>query len=156
MGTLLVLVDELLEYEQHWHLQGECPQHSSVCHQQARLRALPVHLDELFTIAHSTYDCRPWHMQGWACRQYPAEGQPADCSLAPLLDAVVEHVPPPNGDPAGEFKMLVTMLEADAFVGRIATGRVASGTARLGDRLRVITRDGAPFSTLGTLRFQCT
>ena len=82
------------------------------------------------------------HMQGWACRQYPADGKPADSSLAPLLDAIVEHVPSPEGDPASEFKMLVTMLEADAFVGRIATGRVASGTARLGDRLRVITRDG--------------
>ena len=82
-------------------------------------------------------------VQGWACSQFPAGGKPADASLAPLLDAIVAHVPPPAGDPASDFKMLVTMLEADAFVGRIATGRVASGTARVGDRLRVITRDGA-------------
>ena len=93
----------------------------------------------------------PVHVQGWACRQFPASGKPADASLAPLLDAIVAHVPPPAGDPAGEFKMLVTMLEADAFVGRIATGRVASGTARLGDRLRVITRDGARRRCLSTL-----
>ena len=82
------------------------------------------------------------HLQGWACKQFPASGKPAEATLAPLLDAIVAHVPPPAGDPGGEFKMLVTMLEADAFVGRIATGRVASGTARVGDRLRVITRDG--------------
>jgi predicted membrane GTPase involved in stress response len=39
--------------------------------------------------------------------------------------------------------MLVTMIDDDPFVGRIATGRIASGVIRVNDRVKVITRDGA-------------
>lgn len=62
--------------------------------------------------------------------------------MAPLLDAIVEHVPPPAGDPAAPFAMLVAMVEHDSFLGPIATGRVASGTARTGDRVRVLHHTG--------------
>lgn len=62
--------------------------------------------------------------------------------MEPLLNAIIKHVPHPGGSLTDEFKMLVTMLESDSFVGRIATGRVTSGTAKIGDRLRVIKRDG--------------
>ena len=39
--------------------------------------------------------------------------------------------------------MLVTMIDDDPFVGRIATGRIASGVVKVNDRVKVITRDGA-------------
>ena len=41
------------------------------------------------------------------------------------------------------LQMLVTMIDDDPFVGRIATGRIASGVVRVNDRVKVITRDGA-------------
>ena len=44
--------------------------------------------------------------------------------------------------------MLVTMIDDDPFVGRIATGRIASGVVSLNDRVKVITRDGASMSQL--------
>ncbi len=65
--------------------------------------------------------------------------------MAPLLDAIVKHVPPPAGDMAAPFAMLVAMVEHDAFLGPIATGRVAAGTARVGDRVRVLHHTGEKF-----------
>lgn len=38
--------------------------------------------------------------------------------------------------------MLVTMIDQDPFVGRIATGRIVSGTVRVGERVKLIKRDG--------------
>lgn len=40
-------------------------------------------------------------------------------------------------------QMLVTMIDDDPFVGRIATGRLASGVVKVGDRVKIIRRDGA-------------
>jgi len=63
--------------------------------------------------------------------------------MEPLLDAILEHVPPPAGDPAAPLALLVAMVERDAFLGPIATGRIAHGTARPGDSVRVLPHAGA-------------
>ncbi|MCL6683219.1 translational GTPase TypA [Sphingomonas alba] len=47
--------------------------------------------------------------------------------LTPLFEEIVGHVPEPQLDKAGEFKMLATLLDRDPFLGRILTGRVESG-----------------------------
>ena len=62
--------------------------------------------------------------------------------MAPLLDAILEHVPPPPGDPSGQFAMLVTMTERDSFLGRVATGRIASGHIKVGDKIRTLRHNG--------------
>src|SRR3546814_18686773 len=59
-----------------------------------------------------------------------------------LFDLIVKHVPPPVADPAGPFAMLATTLEADNFVGRILTGRIHSGVAKLNMPVKVLRRDG--------------
>lgn len=83
------------------------------------------------------------YLQGWATTSLPEQGiKPEGASVAPLLDAIVKHVPPPAGDMAAPFAMLVAMVEHDAFLGPIATGRVAAGTARVGDRVRVLHHTG--------------
>lgn len=48
--------------------------------------------------------------------------------LAPLLDALVEHIPAPMGDPKGPLQALVTNLDASEYLGRLAIGRVVRGT----------------------------
>jgi GTP-binding protein len=53
--------------------------------------------------------------------------QPADPSLAPLFDLVLQHVPAPTVDD-GPFRMLGTLLEANPFLGRIITGRITPRT----------------------------
>lgn len=81
--------------------------------------------------------------QGWATTEFPKSGQqPEGASLAPLLDMIVKMVPPPSGSLSAEAAMLVTMIDEDPFVGRIATGRISNGTIRLNDRLKLIKRDG--------------
>ena len=46
--------------------------------------------------------------------------------LTPLFETIVSHVPRPRVD-AGPFRMLATLLDRDAFLGRILTGRIESG-----------------------------
>jgi len=55
--------------------------------------------------------------------------------LRPLLDAIVEHVPPPleeHGDP----QLLVTNLDYDPYVGRLCLGRLRGGSLRKGQQYR--------------------
>ena len=62
--------------------------------------------------------------------------------LTPLFEKIVEHVPAPQLDPAGEFKMLATLLDRDNFLGRILTGRIESGTLNINDPIRAMDVNG--------------
>jgi GTP-binding protein len=63
-------------------------------------------------------------------------------NLNPLLDLVIEHVEAPQVDTEAPFSMLVTLLEADPFLGRILTGRVMSGVARINAPVIAINLQG--------------
>ena len=63
-------------------------------------------------------------------------------NMEPLLDIVLEQVPPPAIQ-AGEFQMLVTTIDWSEFVGRIAVGRINSGVIRRGDSVTVMRADGS-------------
>jgi GTP-binding protein len=56
----------------------------------------------------------------------PAE----DADLSAILDAIVETVPSPTGDPAAPLQALVSNLDASDYLGRLAIGRVIQGTLR--------------------------
>ncbi len=62
-------------------------------------------------------------------------------SLAPMFDLIVNHVPPPAIE-EGPARILATTLEADAFLGRILTGRITSGTIKPNQQLKALSRDG--------------
>ena len=62
--------------------------------------------------------------------------------LTPLFQKIVDHVPAPALDPQGEFKMLVTLLDRDNFLGRILTGRIESGTLNINDPIRAVDVNG--------------
>ncbi len=62
--------------------------------------------------------------------------------LTPLFEKIVEHVPAPQLDPEGEFKMLATLLDRDNFLGRILTGRIESGTLNINDPIRAMDVNG--------------
>ena len=62
--------------------------------------------------------------------------------LTPLFQKIVDHVPAPTADPDGPFKMLVTLLDRDNFVGRILTGRIASGTLKVNAPIKALAPDG--------------
>src|SRR3989475_339718 len=51
-------------------------------------------------------------------------------TLEPLLDALLAQVPPPKGDPLGPLQLLVSNLDHDNHIGRLAIGRIARGQLR--------------------------
>ena len=61
--------------------------------------------------------------------------------LAPLFDTIVAKVPAPHGDPTAPLKIIITSLDHDDYVGRVAIGRVVDGTIRENDRVAVIGAD---------------
>ncbi|MGH8874732.1 MAG: GTP-binding protein, partial [Acidimicrobiia bacterium] len=67
----------------------------------------------------------------------PGEGD----DLAPLLDAIVETVPAPAGDPSAPLRALVTNLDASDYLGRLAIGRVVEGTLRAGELVALCHAD---------------
>jgi GTP-binding protein len=73
--------------------------------------------------------------------------------LRPLFEAIVEHVPPPKGNPAGGLQMLVANLDSSDYLGRIAVGRVFTGKVRIGDQIAVCKLDGGMQQTKVTKLF---
>jgi GTP-binding protein len=63
--------------------------------------------------------------------------------LRPLFDAIAEHVPPPQGDPAAPLQLLVANLDSSDYLGRIAIGRIFNGRVRIGDPVAVCKLDAA-------------
>ena len=63
--------------------------------------------------------------------------------LRPLFEAILEHIPGPEGDPEGPLQMLVANLDYSEYLGRLAIGRVYSGTLRLGQEVAVVKLDGS-------------
>ena len=63
-------------------------------------------------------------------------------SILPLLDAVLEHIPPPETK-SGPVQMQVASLDYSEFVGRIGIGRVYRGKLSLNTPLSIVKNDGA-------------
>lgn len=55
--------------------------------------------------------------------------------LSPLFETVLEVVPPPPGDAAGPFQMLVSTIDHSPYLGRLAIGRIERGVARVGEQV---------------------
>jgi GTP-binding protein len=62
--------------------------------------------------------------------------------LNPLFELIVSHVSPPQADPDAPFSMLATTLDYDPYLGRVLTGLIHSGTARLNMPVKSLGRDG--------------
>ncbi len=86
---------------------------------------------------------------GVASTTAPADGSvPDGDNLDPLFDVLLEHVPPPSGDPEAPLQALVTNLDASAFLGRLALIRVYNGRIRKGQQVAWMREvDGEPVTT---------
>lgn len=83
---------------------------------------------------------------GWAIRDLKDIDNP-NKDLTPLFQLIVDHVPAPDCGGTrcqldAPFKMLATTLEADPYVGRILTGKIESGTVRVGQSVKAINMAG--------------
>jgi GTP-binding protein len=75
-----------------------------------------------------------------------------------LLEQIVKHIPAPKAELEGSFEMLVSNIDWDNFVGRVAIGKVSRGTVKLGDRVFLLgkTPDEKPKQVKVTKVFQYT
>ncbi|HEV3284413.1 MAG TPA: translational GTPase TypA [Solirubrobacteraceae bacterium] len=80
---------------------------------------------------------------GIASREYE-EGRPlGEGDLAPLMDLLLERIPPPTYDPEHPLQAYVTNLDASPYVGRLAICRVRQGTIRKGQQIAWCRSDGS-------------
>lgn len=89
---------------------------------------------------------------GWA--DHELDGPRKD--LSALFDLVVNHVyaPKQTAQIGNDFQMLATTLGNDPFVGRILTGRVESGSLKVGATIQALTRLGQKIEQFRVTRIQ--
>jgi GTP-binding protein len=76
----------------------------------------------------------------------PGDGHiPDGDNLDPLFDVLLQHIPPPSGDPKAPLQALVTNLDASTFLGRLALIRIYNGRLRKGQQVAWLREiDGEP------------
>jgi GTP-binding protein len=71
--------------------------------------------------------------------------------LTPLFQTILERVPAPTGDPEGPLQMLVTNIDWDDYVGRLAVGRIVRGSLQTGQQVLRLAADGQRAAKAGQL-----
>jgi GTP-binding protein len=117
--------------------------------QDARPDAVHEEIFDLFAALGATDDQLDFPMlyasgrQGWAVEKLTDER----LNLTPLFDLVLRHVHAPVVDRDAPFGMSATILDYDNYLGRVLTGRVEQGRARLNMPVRVLRDDGTVVET---------
>ncbi|HEX8308104.1 MAG TPA: translational GTPase TypA [Allosphingosinicella sp.] len=68
-------------------------------------------------------------------------------NLNPLFEAIVGHIPPPDANPEGPFRMIGVLLDRDPFLGRILTGRIESGRLNVNMPIKALDVDSKEVET---------
>jgi len=76
--------------------------------------------------------------EGWAAADLESPRE----SLTPLFELIADHFAPPVAERDAPFAMLSTILEYDNYLGRILTGRIERGTARVNSPVVALRHDG--------------
>lgn len=75
---------------------------------------------------------------GWAVKELTDARE----NLNALFDVILENVSEPESDVDSAFSMIATTREYDSYLGRILTGRIETGTAKINMPIKVMDRDG--------------
>ncbi len=81
----------------------------------------------------------------------------AGTDLKPLFDTIVDYIPGPEADEDAPFQMLVSAIDYNDFVGRIAIGRIERGTVKQNQEIAVCNYhqpDAAPKKAKATALYQ--
>ncbi|MBO5339971.1 MAG: translational GTPase TypA [Oscillospiraceae bacterium] len=81
----------------------------------------------------------------------------AGTDLKPLFDTIVDYIPAPEADESAPFQMLVSAIDYNEFVGRIAIGRIERGTVKQNQEIAVCNyhqADAAPKKAKATALYQ--
>jgi len=86
--------------------------------------------------------------------KYKMEDEAVD--LQPIFDTIIKHIPSPEGDPEAPLQAMVTSLDYDDYVGRVAIARVRQGSVKAGQQVAVAKLDGkvAKFKAATLFGFQ--
>ena len=66
----------------------------------------------------------------------------AKTNMEPLLDNILENIPPPNVEDNKPFQMLVAALDFDNYLGQIAIGRIFSGNIKQKQQVTLLRTNG--------------
>lgn len=77
-------------------------------------------------------------LAGYAKKHLDDEG----VNMEPLFEEILDHVPPPVGDPNKPLQLQVTTLDYSEYVGRIIIGRIHNGVIKLGQQAALVTESG--------------
>lgn len=75
------------------------------------------------------------------CSSYDPDNMGTD--FKPLFDKILEHIDPPEGDAEGELQLLVSSIDYNDYVGRIAVGRVERGVIKQNQEVMVCDYHGS-------------
>ena len=96
------------------------------------------HFDVIFASGRSGYATHDWKTPG--------------DSMIPLLDMMLEKIPGPDVEPEAPLQLLVTNLDWSEYVGRIAIGRIQSGSLRKNQTVDIAKEDSVVPSTVANLQ----
>ncbi|MCY3006003.1 MAG: translational GTPase TypA [Planctomycetota bacterium] len=96
------------------------------------------HFDVIYASGRSGYATLDWKVPG--------------DSMTPLLDMMLEKIPGPDVEPEAPLQLLVTNLDWSDYVGRIAIGRIQSGTMRKGQQIDIAKEESVVGSQVANLQ----
>jgi GTP-binding protein len=64
-----------------------------------------------------------------------------------LFEQILKTIPAPEGDENGPLQMLVTNIDYNDYVGRLAICRIFSGTTKVGDWVAMVNSEGQAIKT---------
>jgi GTP-binding protein len=89
---------------------------------------------------------------GWATDDYNVKTN----NIKAIFEAIVHSIPAPKGDPNGPFQMLVSSIDYSPFMGRLAIGKITSGTITVSNSVVAATESfvGAPIRVSKLYKFE--
>lgn len=75
-------------------------------------------------------------------------------NFGPLFDLIIKTIPAPEGDPDAPLQILVTNIDYNDYVGRLAICRVFSGSTKVGDLVAMINNKGDVIKTKVTSLYE--
>ncbi len=76
--------------------------------------------------------------EGFATFDYEKEND----NLKPLFDTIIDYVPAPSGKSDEDFQMLVSNIDYDEYVGKIAVGKIKRGKIKVNEQIAIVKKDG--------------
>lgn len=71
---------------------------------------------------------------GWAKKELGDEEK----GMTPLFEAIVEHIPAPEGDPESSMQLLISTIDYNEYVGRIGVGKIDGGTLHVNQEVALV------------------